>query len=157
MVLDSVSPTGDAKVRDLLQIDCLHMRNDGRCAALAERHFGVGKDGAHAVMAMLTLGTGIGGALIHDASPASRGVLFDGCTFDAGDFGHHVMRSGTEAFKCVCGNYGCFEQHASATARPCALATFSTSFPAGRLLAPRHAAATALARDPFLASHAPGA
>ena len=44
MVLDSVSPTGDAKVRDLLQIDCLHMRNDGRCAALAERHFGVGKD-----------------------------------------------------------------------------------------------------------------
>ena len=40
----------------------VHLRNDGRCAALAERHFGVGAGGEHGVMAMLTLGTGIGGA-----------------------------------------------------------------------------------------------
>ena len=33
----------------------VHLRNDGRCAALAERHFGVGAGGEHAVMAMLTL------------------------------------------------------------------------------------------------------
>ena len=101
-------------VRELLSVDRLHMRNDGRCAALAERHFGVGSTGEHSVMAMLTLGTGIGGALIHDPTPANQGALFDGCTFDAGDFGHHVMRSGAEAFQCVCGNRGCFECHASA-------------------------------------------
>lgn len=81
-------------IGDALQLNRLHMRNDGRCAALAERHFGIGADGAHSVMAMLTLGTGIGGALIHDAGTDSeRGVLFDGCSFDAGDFGHHVLRS----------------------------------------------------------------
>ena len=62
----------------------VHLRNDGRCAALAERHFGVGAGGAHSVMAMLTLGTGIGGALVHDPSPTRRGELFDGCSSDAG-------------------------------------------------------------------------
>ena len=65
-------------------------------------------------MAMLTLGTGIGGALVHDPSPTRRGELFDGCSSDAGDFGHHVIASGTAAFECVCGKRGCFECHASA-------------------------------------------
>jgi glucokinase len=51
---------------------------------------------------------GIGGALIID------GVLFDGSTYDAGDFGHHVICSGDDAFDCVCGKKGCFEYHASA-------------------------------------------
>ena len=110
LVLDraAVPECATRSVRALLGVDELHMRNDGRCAALAERHFGVGADGKHDVMAMLTLGTGIGGALVHD------GGLFDGCTFDAGDFGHHVIRSGAEAFRCVCGKSGCFECHASA-------------------------------------------
>ena len=54
---------------------------------------------AHAV------GTGIGGALIHDLTPARKGALFDGCSFDAGDFGHHVLRVGRDAFACVCGNH----------------------------------------------------
>merc|ERR1719263_213964 len=63
---------------------------------------------------MLTLGTGIGGALIHNPSMDKPGAIFDGCSFDAGDFGHHVMRSGPDAFACVCGNRGCFECHASA-------------------------------------------
>lgn len=83
------------------------MRNDGRCAAIAECKYGVGKNSK--VFAMLTLGTGIGGALI------VNGQLFDGCSFDAGDFGHHVICSGTEAFNCVCGKKGCFECHASAS------------------------------------------
>lgn len=125
-------------------ISRLHMRNDGRCAALAERHYGVCKPckgssggaaksvGSDSVVAMLTLGTGIGGAVVHDR-PDGKGVLFDGCSCDAGDFGHHVIRSGSDAFKCVCGNYGCFECHASAaglgqglTHRP-ALHTLSTA------------------------------
>lgn len=82
------------------------MRNDGRCAAIAEYTFGSGR--GQKVFAMLTLGTGIGGALISD------GRLFDGSSFDAGDFGHHVIRSGTDALDCVCGKRGCFECHASA-------------------------------------------
>jgi glucokinase len=114
LILDRTTVTGDRKLRDLLRVDRVHMRNDGRCAALAERHFGAGAGGEHSVMAMLTLGTGIGGALIHDPTPEHRGAIFDGCTFDAGDFGHHVMRSGRDAFACVCGNHGCFECHASA-------------------------------------------
>lgn len=101
-------------LRQLLGVDRIQMRNDGRCAALGERHFGVGNSGEHSVMAMLTLGTGIGGALLHNPTPTSPGVLFDGCTFDAGDFGHHVIRSGKDAFTCVCGKRGCFETHASA-------------------------------------------
>jgi predicted NBD/HSP70 family sugar kinase len=85
----------------------VRLRNDGRCAALAESKYGAGIGAA--VFAMLTLGTGIGGALI------INGKLFDGSSFDAGDFGHHVIRSGTEdAMQCVCGKRGCFETHASA-------------------------------------------
>jgi len=82
------------------------MRNDGRCAAIAEVTYGAGI-GSN-VLAMLTLGTGIGGALVN------KGHLFDGSTFDAGDFGHHVIHSGPLAFDCVCGKKGCFEYHASA-------------------------------------------
>ena len=85
----------------------LSMRNDGRCAAIAESKLGCGKESK--VFAFLTLGTGIGGALI------INGTLFDGFTFDAGDFGHHVIRSGeSDAFDCNCGKRGCFEAHASA-------------------------------------------
>lgn len=84
----------------------VEMRNDGRCAAIAESIFGVGRGSP--VFALLTLGTGIGGALIVD------GTLFDGSTFDAGDFGHHVIRAGNDGFDCVCGKRGCFEMHASA-------------------------------------------
>eukprot|EP00607_Mallomonas_marina_P010361 CAMPEP_0182421360 /NCGR_PEP_ID=MMETSP1167-20130531/6712_1 /TAXON_ID=2988 /ORGANISM="Mallomonas Sp, Strain CCMP3275" /LENGTH=270 /DNA_ID=CAMNT_0024598411 /DNA_START=437 /DNA_END=1249 /DNA_ORIENTATION=- len=84
----------------------VHMRNDGRCAAVAESRYGAGKNSN--IFAMLTLGTGIGGALIINHK------LYDGCSFDAGDFGHHVICSGQEAFQCVCGKKGCFEYHASA-------------------------------------------
>ena len=85
----------------------ISMRNDGRCAAIAEAKFGSGKDSK--VFAFLTLGTGIGGALL------INGKLFDGASFDAGDLGHHVIRSGPDdAFPCACGKRGCFETQASA-------------------------------------------
>ena len=84
----------------------IYMRNDGRCAAIAESEKGAGV-GAN-IFSMLTLGTGIGGALI------INGVLFDGCSYDAGDFGHSVIRSDENAFPCVCGKIGCFETQASA-------------------------------------------
>lgn len=84
----------------------LNMRNDGRCAALAEAKYGAGKFSP--AFSMLTLGTGIGGALV------LNGNVFDGCSFDAGDFGHHVIRGDDGAFDCACGKKGCFETHASA-------------------------------------------
>lgn len=86
----------------------VEMRNDGRCAALAEYKYGRGKGRNDSVFSMLTLGTGIGGAVL------INGNLFDGSSFDAGDFGHHVISSGKDAFECVCGKVGCFETHASA-------------------------------------------
>lgn len=85
----------------------VEMRNDGRCAALAEYKFGVGKGCDWPVFSMITLGTGIGGALV------IGGKLFDGCSFDAGDFGHHTIEN-VHGFKCVCGKRGCFETQASA-------------------------------------------
>ncbi len=85
----------------------ISMRNDGRCAAIAESKFGSGKNSK--IFSFLTLGTGIGGAFI------INGCLFDGTSFDAGDFGHHVIRSGSDdAFPCACGKRGCFETQASA-------------------------------------------
>ena len=75
----------------------VEMRNDGRCAALAEYKYGRGKDRRDSVFCMLTLGTGIGGAVLID------GKLLEGSTYDAGDFGHHVISSGRDAFECVCG------------------------------------------------------
>ena len=100
LILDRLDKRFD---RDKLRIE---IRNDARCAAIAEAAFGAGMGSK--VFAMLTLGTGIGGALV------IQGKLFDGASYDAGDFGHHVIRSGDDALDCVCGKRGCFEKHASA-------------------------------------------
>lgn len=89
-----------------LGVSNVRTRNDAHCAALAEVRLGCGVKSK--VFAMLTLGTGIGGALLVD------GRIFDGCSFASGDFGHHVICSGAEAMQCVCGKKGCFETHASA-------------------------------------------
>jgi len=54
--------------------------NDANCAALAEQRFGVGKGYRNIIC--LTIGTGIGGALIID------GRLYRGADFSAGEIGH---------------------------------------------------------------------
>ena len=88
----------------------IQMRNDGRCAALAEQFFSTSNtSGSGDYFAMMTLGTGIGGAFLFSGQ-----TLLDGCSYDAGDFGHHVICSGQQAFDCVCGKRGCFETQASA-------------------------------------------
>jgi glucokinase len=57
---------------------------------------------------MLTLGTGIGGGII------SHGRVLHGCLGMAGELGHMtVYPTGSP---CGCGNVGCLEKHASATA-----------------------------------------
>jgi glucokinase len=59
-------------------------------------------------MAMLTLGTGVGGAIILD------GHIWHGMNGMAGEFGHATVEP--EGVQCGCGSRGCVEQYASATA-----------------------------------------
>src|SRR5258708_20429015 len=59
-------------------------------------------------MAMITLGTGIGGAII------LNGKIFYGMNGMAGEFGHVTIEP--NGVPCGCGNHGCAERYASATA-----------------------------------------
>ncbi len=84
----------------------VRIENDANAAGWAEFRFGAAKD-AHSMM-MLTMGTGVGGALIDD------GVLLLGGFGSAGELGHMVIEPG--GLECGCGNRGCLEQYASGTA-----------------------------------------
>lgn len=88
--------------------DCcnIFLENDGNCALIAEWLVGSGK-GCND-MVMVTIGTGIGGGCI-----VNRDVL-RGLHNDAGELGHFVINP--EGPDCNCGQKGCFEQFASATA-----------------------------------------
>lgn len=80
--------------------------NDGTCALIGERAAGVCK-GANDTL-IITIGTGIGGAMIID------GKVVRGHNKRAGELGHFIIdRNGIE---CECGLRGCFERYASATA-----------------------------------------
>jgi glucokinase len=80
--------------------------NDANAAAWAEYRFGAGRGSS--VMVCLTLGTGIGGALV------INGQLFRGTYGMAGEWGH--MISVPDGHRCECGNRGCWEQYASGNA-----------------------------------------
>jgi glucokinase len=79
--------------------------NDANCALLAEVRAGAAKGAADALM--LTLGTGIGGAIL------ARGELYRG-TGSAGELGHTVVELDGE--RCPCGSRGCLETVASGSA-----------------------------------------
>jgi glucokinase len=82
------------------------LENDANAAALGEKWMGAGRDVQDLVL--LTLGTGIGGGVI------SHGRVLHGYVGMAGELGHiTVMPYGNP---CGCGNRGCLEKHASATA-----------------------------------------
>jgi glucokinase len=78
------------------------VENDANAAALGERAFGAGRDFRNFVL--LTLGTGIGGGIIHE------GKIME----VSAEIGH--MSINTEGEKCPCGNTGCLENYASARA-----------------------------------------
>jgi glucokinase len=80
--------------------------NDANTTALGESRFGAGA-GRRFVLC-LTLGTGIGGALVMD------GRVFRGANGMAGEFGH--MQVVEDGHRCPCGNRGCWEQYASGNA-----------------------------------------
>ena len=80
--------------------------NDANVAALGEYWRGAGKDFGD--MVMVTLGTGVGGGIIH------HGKIYAGVTGAGGEIGHLCINP-EETIKCNCQNSGCLEQYASAT------------------------------------------
>src|ERR1700756_5059795 len=82
------------------------LENDANAAAFGEKWLGAGRHVGD--MAMLTLGTGVGGGLV------LNGKIWHGMTGMAGEFGHMTVEP--EGQLCGCGNQGCLEQYASATA-----------------------------------------
>lgn len=82
------------------------IENDANAAGWAEFRYGAGRGSKN--MAMLTIGTGVGGAVIAD-SKMLRGGFGIG-----GELGH--IRMVPNGLLCGCGAYGCFEQYGSGTA-----------------------------------------
>jgi glucokinase len=82
------------------------MDNDANCSALAETTYGASRDSSSTVL--VTLGTGIGGAIMFD------GELWRGAGGMAGEFGHQQVVPG--GLECQCGRSGCWEQYCSGNA-----------------------------------------
>ena len=80
--------------------------NDANAAALGEFDFGLGGEYDSAVM--VTIGTGVGGAVIY------KGQVLSGYRGNAGEIGHFKIDplNGPE---CSCGKKGCLECYSSAT------------------------------------------
>jgi glucokinase len=83
-----------------------YLGNDANCAALGEARFGSGKGAQNAIM--ITLGTGIGTGFIVD------GKILEGKNGAGAEGGHICIKMGGE--RCTCGERGCWEAYASATA-----------------------------------------
>lgn len=81
----------------------IQIRNDAKCAAIAENVYGALKSYDRSIF--LTLGTGIGGAVI------IRNELLDTGDLPGCEFGHMIIeKNGKE---CKCGKRGCWEKYAS--------------------------------------------
>ena len=81
------------------------VENDATLALVAEAH--ARPDGATGVIAMFTIGTGIGGALLQNGAPWHGGGI-------SGQFGHMVVAA--DGPPCNCGRIGCVETFSSGTA-----------------------------------------
>ena len=81
----------------------IKIRNDAKCAAIAESKCGCLQNYKRSLF--LTLGTGIGGTVIINGELLNTGNS-SGC-----EFGHMIIQK--DGLKCNCGNNGCFEKYAS--------------------------------------------
>jgi len=82
----------------------VEIENDANAAAYGEYQVGAGRGSRN--MFYITIGQGIGGAIIFD------GKLWAGASGFAGEVGHITID--TEGIECTCGNTGCLETVASA-------------------------------------------
>ena len=80
--------------------------NDANIAALGEMWKGGGR--GYDSIVMVTLGTGVGGGIIH------KGKILTGSRGAGGEIGHMKVEM-EETETCGCGCHGCLEQYASAT------------------------------------------
>lgn len=97
-------PLAGVDVRSLIMSRIKHdvvLDNDGHCAGIGESRFGAAKNVRDFVM--ITLGTGVGGALFLDGEPyrGSRGL--------GGEIGHMVVR--LDGPPCPCGGFGHIESY----------------------------------------------
>ena len=81
----------------------IKIQNDAKCAAIAENVYGTLKSYKRSIF--LTLGTGIGGAVIINNELLDTGAL-PGC-----EFGHMIIEKDGKV--CKCGKKGCWEKYAS--------------------------------------------
>ena len=79
------------------------LRNDAKCAAIAEKEYGSLKKYDDALF--LTIGTGIGGAVY------LGGKLLKPKKYEGFEIGHMVIQK--NGLKCNCGRKGCLERYAS--------------------------------------------
>ena len=82
------------------------VENDANAAGWAEYRYGAGRGFKH--MTMLTIGTGVGGAVISNSRMQRGGFGI------AGELGH--IRVVPDGRLCGCGAHGCIEQYGSGTA-----------------------------------------
>ncbi|PWT81372.1 MAG: hypothetical protein C5B58_09930 [Acidobacteria bacterium] len=88
-------------LREVIDVGDLPLcaENDARVALIGEVLWGVGRGRRNVVM--LTLGTGVGGAVMVD------GTMLHGAHDAAGHLGHTTIDP--HGGLCICGNYGCLE------------------------------------------------
>ena len=98
-------PAAD-RLKELRSVEKCYIANDANAAAYGELLAGAGK-GCKDFVAV-TLGTGVGSGIILD------GKILTGSNFAGAEIGHSYIIAGGE--KCTCGNCGCWESYASATA-----------------------------------------
>jgi len=79
------------------------VRNDGKCAALAEKRYGALKKYDDCIF--INIGTGIGGAAFID------GKLLEPKKHSGFEFGHMTIVK--DGIQCTCGKKGCFERYCS--------------------------------------------
>lgn len=86
----------------------VYTENDANCFALAECHFGVGKNISSKNMIGIILGTGIGGGILID------GKILRGKRGSAGEIGHTQIDSNQKTQNhCYCGQKACVENYIS--------------------------------------------
>lgn len=95
-----------ALLQDLLDLPII-VANDANVAAIGEAWVGAGEDLTS--FFMITLGTGVGGA-IYDRQ---KGV-WPGASFRGGEVGHSILYPNGKA--CACGQHGCVENYLSGRA-----------------------------------------
>ncbi|WP_432663473.1 ROK family protein [Wukongibacter baidiensis] len=93
------------KIKKQTGLDCF-VENDVNAAALAESWMGAAK--GLKTFFCLTLGTGVGGAIV------INGELYKGVMGGSGEIGHMIINEQGES--CSCGSKGCFERYSATSA-----------------------------------------